>query len=214
MTILRTFQNQELRLTHDGKQSLYLYTPWNACNLNCYKCYVRSHLDQFSDYLTLDELKRLLERYKSLNVNLVTISGGEPLVFVDQLRNLIELIKSYGFNVRVETNGSLPDNLMKIYDIVDGIDLSLVLPMNLNKSRYDVYKEILFSSHDYDDKALETYHKNLYKSFDFLCSSTKLPLNILHTTRYPQYNLSDIHAINLTASLCKYPHYWTEFLER
>ncbi|MBN2382388.1 radical SAM protein [bacterium] len=49
----------------------------------------------------------------------VVISGGEPLLHGDCI-DLVRLIKSYGFKVKLDTNGSFPDRLEQV--LADGID--------------------------------------------------------------------------------------------
>ncbi len=95
-----------------------------GCNLRCPYCYnwalVDSSLaestgDEKSDsgnLASLEEVFAHLEKRRNVLTGFV-ISGGEPLLF-PHLAPLIEKAKSYGYKIKLDTNGTLPDRLEAI----------------------------------------------------------------------------------------------------
>jgi len=89
-----------------------------GCSFGCYYCDTKyADSEEGKEY----SVSELLETVKKLNVNLVEITGGEPL---EQAQTPIfaEKLLENGFNVLVETNGSkdisvLPKNAVKIVDV-------------------------------------------------------------------------------------------------
>jgi len=52
----------------------------------------------------------------------LVITGGEPLLWLDELMPLLRMIKSLGWYVEVETNGTIPPNGLVNY--VDEFNVS------------------------------------------------------------------------------------------
>ena len=86
------------------------------CNHDCIHCYNHWRKDKCVEKFTFD-----LE--KSLNIaskivqnkpNTVVITGGEPLLVFDGVKELIKLFKTNGINVSINTNATLiNDNIIK-----------------------------------------------------------------------------------------------------
>lgn len=75
------------------------------CDLKCRMCHVveaRKHERE----LTLDEIKRLAETLAELDIGVLVLTGGEPLLRKD-LPQIIEAFISRGINVRLQTNATL-----------------------------------------------------------------------------------------------------------
>ncbi len=75
------------------------------CDLKCRMCHVvesRKHERE----LSLDEIKRLAETLASLDIGVLVLTGGEPLLRKD-LPQIIEAFISRGINVRLQTNATL-----------------------------------------------------------------------------------------------------------
>ena len=95
-----------------GKVAASIFT--GGCNFNCPWCQNRSLIDR--DYLSLIEdipLNSILDNLKRKKGKIegVCITGGEPTVWKDQLFDFISIIKSEGFLVKLDTNGSNPEVL-------------------------------------------------------------------------------------------------------
>jgi 7-carboxy-7-deazaguanine synthase len=58
----------------------------------------------------------------------VAITGGEPLLQVDFLKNLCRRLREAGKSLYLETNGSLPENLSEVVGVFDTISLDFKIP--------------------------------------------------------------------------------------
>jgi len=90
-----------------------------GCNLACSYCDTRYACDQPGSQATVGEL---VETVLRSGLDLVLITGGEPLLQPDAVRALCAQLLSRGHGVLVETNGSLhtntvPRNVVKILDV-------------------------------------------------------------------------------------------------
>lgn len=84
----------------------------------------------------LVELVGLLDKPTGLHHS-ISLTGGEPLLQVDFLKNFLpELKKKCGLPVYLETNGVLPDHLNEIIELVDIVALDIKLPSATGLSPY------------------------------------------------------------------------------
>ena len=74
------------------------------------------------------ESRHFLKNPKSLS-----LTGGEPLIYADLLKTLLPKIKKLGFEIYLETNGTLPKELKKIIDLCDIISMDFKLPSSVKK---------------------------------------------------------------------------------
>lgn len=109
--IIRGLQKCTL-LDYPGKVACTIFTE--GCNFACPFCQnaslVRS--SAASDPIAADDVLSFLQKRCGL-LDGVCISGGEPLLQTD-LAPFLERIRSLGFAVKLDTNGSMPDRLEAI----------------------------------------------------------------------------------------------------
>ena len=114
--------NQEFQLT-----DLYLYLT-DQCNLCCGHCWISPGFSQNQqDSIPLDVLKNTLSEAKSLGLQSVKLTGGEPLLYRD-IRGLLQFLASEDLGILIETNGVLLDKNMvaSLKDFnVDQVSVSL-----------------------------------------------------------------------------------------
>ncbi len=87
---------------------------WNltrTCNLKCVHCYTDSEARKYSNELSTDECKAVLEDLAAFKVPAVLFSGGEPLVRPD-LFELASHARQLGLHTVLSTNGTLIDRAM------------------------------------------------------------------------------------------------------
>ncbi|MDP8299036.1 MAG: 7-carboxy-7-deazaguanine synthase QueE [Candidatus Tantalella remota] len=119
----------EIFLSYQGEGpfvgSRQLFVRFYGCNLNCeycdtslesYKCFSREAL--LGKVLDFDD-----------DYNELTLTGGEPLLHADFIRGFLTLFKRHrDHKVYLETNGTLPEKMKKIIDLVDTIAMDVKLP--------------------------------------------------------------------------------------
>ncbi|MFH1507976.1 MAG: 7-carboxy-7-deazaguanine synthase QueE [Candidatus Omnitrophota bacterium] len=105
-----------------GKEQIFI--RFYGCNLkDCKFC--DTELSSFKEYQPRD----LLDYLKSYSdCRFVSLTGGEPLVQVDFLQELLILIKKAGYRVYLETNATLPRALGQVIDNLDIIAMDFKLP--------------------------------------------------------------------------------------
>ncbi len=97
----------------------------SRCNLRCRMCSVWKHGNRKGE-ISLEKIRELKDIFKKLNISVVNLGGGEPLLRED----LAEIVKIFSkdFEVRVQTN-SLLANEEKIKELVKaglkGVSISL-----------------------------------------------------------------------------------------
>jgi len=99
-------------LDYPEKTACTLFTV--GCNYSCGFCQNTSLIDPFKNEYSISEMEILsfLEKRQNL-LDGVCISGGEPLMY-DNLDSFIDKVKTLGYLVKVDTNGSYPDKLEKL----------------------------------------------------------------------------------------------------
>jgi pyruvate formate lyase activating enzyme len=124
-----------------------------GCNFRCGFCYnfdivVKGGSGAFSEEYILNFLKKRVGKLDG-----VCISGGEPLMSLDF--DFVRKIKDLGFKVKVDTNGSFPEQLKEM------IDLGLVdyIAMDVKSCKND-YSRVAGVGVDLD--AIERSMKMIY----------------------------------------------------
>jgi len=98
-----------------------------GCNFRCPFCHnpelvlpeKLKEIPDISEEMVLKELKKTKGFVRG-----VEFTGGEPLLH-PFLRKLMEKIKDMGFLIKLDSNGSLPERLEKVIDIVDYIAMDV-----------------------------------------------------------------------------------------
>ena len=98
--------NLEFQLT-----DLYLYLT-DQCNLCCGHCWISPGFSQDrQNSIPLDVLKSTILEAKSLGLQSVKLTGGEPLLYRD-ITGLLKFLATEGLGILIETNGVLLDRSM------------------------------------------------------------------------------------------------------
>ncbi|MFC1576863.1 7-carboxy-7-deazaguanine synthase QueE [Candidatus Omnitrophota bacterium] len=105
-----------------------IFVRFKKCNLRCSFCDTPHDL-RSKEYSVsaLSEKIEALERYEGPHHS-VSLTGGEPLLYADFIRDLSGNLKGIGLKVYLETNGTLPEALDKVAASVDFIALDIKLP--------------------------------------------------------------------------------------
>lgn len=105
-------------LDFPGKTATTAFTP--GCNFRCPFCHNAdlvtgvSAADASAGAVSLDEFFAFLEKRRGL-LDGVCVTGGEPLLQPD-IEDFCANVRSRGFAVKLDTNGSFPDRLRALVD--------------------------------------------------------------------------------------------------
>lgn len=143
-----------------GVRQLFLRLP--NCNLSCPYCdtttscppQFRIEMDpgsqQFIHWDNPASLNKLLELIDSFDLSLhhsLSLTGGEPLLWSQELMVLLPLLKERGLAIYLETNGTLPANLLQVLPWLDIISMDIKLPFE-GQTFWDVHEAFLRNSLD------------------------------------------------------------------
>lgn len=113
---------------------------FKGCNFACGFCYNKQLvLPEFyndnQDVLE-NEIHYFLDKRKGL-IDAVVLSGGEPTIYGEELIEFIKCIKEKGYLVKLDTNGSNPEVLERVFssNLVDYVAMDLKDDFN-NYSKY------------------------------------------------------------------------------
>jgi pyruvate formate lyase activating enzyme len=96
----------------------------SGCNFTCGFCHNASLMGKKQTGLSWDRLEAACTKFKKEWVNGVVITGGEPTCS-ENLPELITFFKSFGFAVKLDTNGSHPDLLKQVVPMVDYVAMDV-----------------------------------------------------------------------------------------
>jgi len=99
------------------------------CNWNCIHCSASAPL-QSEKELSLEEIRKTLDRGYKLGLKDVGFTGGEPLLLLEKFSALIEYCKTkLGTKTHVHTNGSLivsEESIKNIIGLIDNISITFL----------------------------------------------------------------------------------------
>ena len=119
-------------LDYPGKVACTLFT--GGCNFRCPFCHnalLVTEIDNSATY-TEDEILEFLSKRKGL-LDGVCVTGGEPLLH-PSIGKFLGKVKSLGFSVKLDTNGSFPGTLADL--ISDGLVDKVAMDL---KNSYEKY---------------------------------------------------------------------------
>lgn len=158
-----------------------------GCNFNCPFCHNRQLLPTLNtpQQLSMKEVIEYLKK-RSKTVSAVVVSGGEPTVQSDLIL-FIEKIKTLGYRVKLDTNGSRPEDVCNLirHSLIDYIAMDIKAPWR----KYDLLA----------GKKVE--HMAIKESINCIANSG-IPHHF-RTTHYPPM-LSEDDLIDIKSSLPKH----------
>lgn len=105
------------------KRPVVVWNVTRRCNLKCIHCYSSSQNVLYSDELTTQEGKRLIDDLVAFGSPVLLLSGGEPLMRQD-LPELAQYAVGRGLRVVISTNGTLITK--KLAKVFSDIGLSYI----------------------------------------------------------------------------------------
>ena len=107
------------------------FVRFHGCNINCSFC-DEARKNQFREY----SAQELIEAIIRENNKVVSLTGGEPLLYSGFLKEVLPRLKKRGFVIYLETNGTLKNKLLEIIDFLDIISMDIKLPSSTGIRAY------------------------------------------------------------------------------
>ena len=116
-----------------GNMSLVLFM--SKCPLACRYCHNVELLEDNTEW-SFEKVKHEIDSSADF-LDAVVISGGEPLVQVDAVIEILKHVRQIGLKTKLDTSGIYPDHLKKILDLdlLDYVSLDV-------KTTFSKYKKI------------------------------------------------------------------------
>ncbi|MDD5005349.1 MAG: 7-carboxy-7-deazaguanine synthase QueE [Candidatus Omnitrophica bacterium] len=112
------------------------------CSLKCDFCDTKIYT--FQEYTPVELIDKIKSVIGKRNIKSISITGGEPLEQRDFLLEFLPKLKSECFEVYLETNGVLVDELFDVIEHIDVISMDIKLPSSTKqKSFWQEHKEFL-----------------------------------------------------------------------
>jgi organic radical activating enzyme len=131
-----------------GKKQVFV--RFCSCNLRCDYCDTDFLSEGTYFEYTTDELLKHIEQFDLSTVHSISLTGGEPLMWVDFIQ---ELISKSNHIFYLETNGTMAKSLEKIIDKIDIISADIKLPSCSGiKNSFDLHREFFEVCENFDRK--------------------------------------------------------------
>lgn len=115
-----------------------VFVRFFECNMHCVWCDTPGSIGdttreykEYSSEQLLDIIRPMYEGCHS-----VSITGGEPLVQTEFLKEFLPKLRHEGMKIFLETNGVMPIELREIIDLVDIVSMDLKLPSSTKERAY------------------------------------------------------------------------------
>ncbi|CCC80967.1 7-carboxy-7-deazaguanine synthase QueE [Thermoproteus tenax] len=111
MRVVEIFKSRQGEGPNAGREAAFLRLA--LCNLRCSWCDTKSSWDGGVEM----ETEEVLAELKRMGVRHLVVTGGEPLLWKRELVPLVKELKSEGWYIEVETNGTIdPGELAQYVD--------------------------------------------------------------------------------------------------
>lgn len=141
-----------------GARQIFLRLP--KCNISCPYCDTEtkvpqtfrletepgSHIfEEMDNPVSLAKLQELLQTFDFSMHHSLSVTGGEPLLWVRELKVLFPRIREKCLKIYLETNGTLPNQLLEVLPMIDIISMDIKLPF-AGQSFWNVHEFFLRNS--------------------------------------------------------------------
>lgn len=112
-----------------------IFVRFAGCNLDCNYCDTnKSKSEKSGKKMTVQEVADKINSLKTPDCKVVSFTGGEPSLYPEFIS---EVSKKIDLNVLLETNGTLPDNIISIENL-DIVSLDIKLPEHFKEYNKDI----------------------------------------------------------------------------
>ena len=106
-----------------GRLAAVMFTA--GCNFRCGFCHNARLLGHTREGLPWERLATTCREFREQWVDGVVVTGGEPTLWENELLVLLEMLRGFGFAIKLDTNGSRPDVLKKAAPLVDYVAMDV-----------------------------------------------------------------------------------------
>jgi 7-carboxy-7-deazaguanine synthase len=113
-----------------------IFVRFKRCNMTCEFCDTPNDIavKEYTPAALINEIKAI-DRSNGPHHS-ISLTGGEPLVYAEFLKSILPLLKKEGFKSYLETNGTLPNELEGVIDLIDIVAMDFKLPSSTKDRAY------------------------------------------------------------------------------
>jgi pyruvate formate lyase activating enzyme len=119
-------------LDFPGRISLVIFT--GGCSLRCPYCH-NPEIINGGEEMSLKNLFQKIEDAVEF-VDALVVTGGEPLMQLGELKDILKYARSQGLETKLDTNGCYSNRLKEVIELVDYVGLDIKAP-------FDRYPEVI-----------------------------------------------------------------------
>jgi organic radical activating enzyme len=119
-----------------------IFVGFSGCNLECSYCDEKASKKSGSMKSMLWVVDRIKKLSRRESIRVVSLTGGEPLLYSDFIKCLIEKLGN-GFLYMLETNGVLHKELKKIIGYIDTVSMDIKFPQYCGRELWDEHEKFL-----------------------------------------------------------------------
>jgi len=130
-----------------------VFVRFYGCNIHCAWCDTPASIGDSGGKFEEYSLRQVLDKVAGLGINChsVSLTGGEPMVQSNFLKELLPLIKQTKLKIYLDTNGIFYQELKTIIDDLDIIAMDIKLPSSTKcQSYWQEHEEFLKEAHKKD----------------------------------------------------------------
>ena len=179
-----------------------LFIRFCGCNLNCNYC--DTDYSAISNYKEYDPTELANEVIKHKDIHSVSLTGGEPLLSVEFLKEFLPKLNN---KIYLETNATLPEKLLEVKPYIDIISADIKLESATGIKDSSILHDKFFEA----CKGVETFAKVVFndkitQSEIDICSKLAIKHNI------PLILQPEMNGNNFTSNPAKYQEIFDKFL--
>lgn len=120
-----------------------IFLRFHGCNMRCAFCDTPQAVAP-EDVSLRSVIDKILDLNRENKTATISVTGGEPLLHSAFLKILLSHFRDHGYKVHLDTNGTLPDKLKEIIDLVDVVAMDIKLPSSTrDKEFWNEHREFL-----------------------------------------------------------------------
>lgn len=137
-----------------------LFIRFCDCNLNCNYCDTDFAKEDSEEYTPLELFEKITHEYDLKSFHSISLTGGEPLMSVEFLKEFLPLIKDR-VKIYLETNATLISNLNEIRQYVDIVAGDIKLKSSTGLDTMKLHEKFFSACGDIDKFAKVVFDKNI-----------------------------------------------------
>jgi len=116
-------------IANQPEQNVIIFLT-NRCNNECSYCFMNGSPKNNSQ-ITVEQIKEIIERYKSIQVKYVSLGGGEPTIHPD-IKEICQLLFDNNWHMQFHTNGNDYDFIEWLVNLYKDSFLNLLIHQSYN----------------------------------------------------------------------------------